>query len=104
MWLKIACLTAAVGVMPGVLQAQFDFKMAGRNVQVHSFASQGFVYSNRNNLMTMDTSKGSAAFTDFGMNIAMPVTDKLRVGAQIYDRNVGKLGNWRPSIDRKSVV
>lgn len=99
MWLKFACLVAVAGALPGVLRAQFDFQLAGRNVQVHSFASQGFAYSNRNNLMTMDTSNGSGAFTDFGMNIAMPVTDKLRVGAQIYNRNVGKLGNWRPTID-----
>ena len=51
--------------------------------QVHSFASQGFAYSNDNNYLTMDTSKGSFAMTDGGVNISTQVTDKFRVGAQV---------------------
>ena len=35
----------------------------GRPVQVHSFASQGFTYSDQNNYLTMPTSDGSFAFT-----------------------------------------
>ena len=49
---------------PMALDAQFDFKIDGRSVQVHSFASQGFAYSNQNNYLTMNTSQGSFAFTD----------------------------------------
>lgn len=81
------------------LHAQFDFNVGGRQVQVHSFASQGFSYSNNNNYLSMDTSSGSFSMTDFGANVSMQLTDKFRVGAQIYDRNVGKLGNWRPELD-----
>ena len=44
----------------------------------------------------MHTSDGSFSMTDFGANISTQLTDKFRVGAQFYDRNVGKLGNWRP--------
>src|SRR5271157_2019186 len=80
------------------LQAQ-DFKLLGREVEVHGFASQGFVYTNTNNWLTMNTSQGSAAFTDFGVNVSTNVTDKLRVGAQLYDRNLGKLGQYHPSLD-----
>jgi hypothetical protein len=60
-------------------------------VEVHGFASQGFVYTNTNNWLTMNTVQGSAAFTDFGFNLSTSVTDKLRVGAQLYDRNLGQL-------------
>jgi hypothetical protein len=70
-----------------------------RKVQVHSFGSQGFLYSNQNNYMSMPTSKGSFAMTDGGANISTRITDKFRVGAQVYLRNVGEFGNWRPSID-----
>lgn len=97
--LKTITLAAAMSVAPGLLQAQFDFSIANRSFQVHSFASQGFAYSNRNSYLTMKTSEGSAAFTDFGTNISTRLTDKLRVGAQLYDRNIGRLGNWRPSLD-----
>jgi hypothetical protein len=80
------------------LQAQ-DFKLFDRDVQVHGFASQGFVYTNDNNWLTMNTSQGSGAFTDFGINASTNVTDRLRVGAQLYDRNLGQLGQYHPSLD-----
>jgi len=48
------------------LQAE-DFKLFDRNVEIHGFASQGFIYTNTNNWLTMNTSQGSAAFTDFGV-------------------------------------
>ena len=80
------------------LQAQ-EFKLFDRQVQIHGFASQGFVYTDRNNWLTMHTSQGSGAFTDFGANVSMQVTDRLRIGAQVYDRNLGNLGEWHPSLD-----
>ena len=76
-----------------------EFKLFDRTVQVHGFASQGFVYTNDNNWLTMNTSQGSAAFTDFGLHVSSQLTDKLRVGAQIYDRNLGQLGQYHPDLD-----
>ena len=76
-----------------------DFKLFDREVAIHGFASQGFIYTNTNNWLTMNTSQGSAAFTDFGVNVSSSVTDKLRVGAQLYDRNLGQLGQYHPSLD-----
>jgi hypothetical protein len=99
MQIKTIVLAAALSGVPGLLHAQFDFNLAGRKVQVHSFGSQGYMYSNDNNYMTVPTSKGSFAFTDGGANISTQVTDKFRVGAQVYLRNVGELGNWRPELD-----
>jgi hypothetical protein len=80
------------------LMAQ-EFKLLDRTVQVHGFLSQGFVYTNDNNWLTMNTSQGSAAFTDFGLNMSSQVTDKFRIGAQGYDRNLGHLGQYHPSLD-----
>ena len=81
------------------LQAQ-DFKLLDRDVQIHGFASQGFVHTNDNNWLTMYTSNfGSGEFTDFGANVSTHVTDKFYVGAQIYDRRLGQLGRWHPSLD-----
>jgi hypothetical protein len=90
---------AAVCAAPAALHAQFDFRIDGRPVQVHGFAAQGFVYSNNNNYLTMDTSEGSFAMTDGGVNISAPVTDKFRVGAQAYARNIGQLGRGHVTID-----
>jgi hypothetical protein len=92
--LALACFST------GRLAAQAqDFKLFNREVEVHGFVSQGFVYTNTNNWLTMNSSQGSAAFTDFGFNMSTSVTDKLRVGAQLYDRNLGQLGQYHPSLD-----
>jgi hypothetical protein len=89
---------ACLGSGPIHLHAQ-DFKLFDRTVQVHGFVSQGFIYTNDNNWLTMNTSGGSGAFTDFGLNMSSQVTDKLRIGAQLYDRNLGALGKWYPELD-----
>jgi hypothetical protein len=97
--MKIAVLAAVLFAVPAVLQAQFDFTVGGDQVQVHSFASQGYAYSDHNNFLTMPTRTGSPAFTDGGFNMSTSLTDKLRVGAQLYFRNVGQLGKWQPELD-----
>lgn len=96
---KAVILPCLIGLGPGPLEAQFNFTLAGHRVQVHSFASQGFAYSNHNNYLTMKTSRGSLAMTDVGVSTSMEFTDKLRIGAQVYDRNLGKLGRWHPELD-----
>ena len=48
----ISCLSLVV------LQAQ-DFKLFDREVQVHGFVSQGFVHTNTNNWLTMDSSRAA---------------------------------------------
>lgn len=93
------CLVVALWVAPAVAYGQFDFKLGNRAVQIHSFGQQGFAYSNDNNFLTMNTSKGSFAMTDGGINASMPVTDKFRVGAQLYARNIGDLGRYRVQLD-----
>jgi hypothetical protein len=77
-----------------------EFRLLGRQIQVHGFASQAFIHTNQNNWLTMNTSHvGSGEFTDFGANASVQIADKFRVGAQLYDRNIGEIGMWRPELD-----
>ncbi len=76
-----------------------QFSVEGHDVQIHGFATQGFAYSNQNNYLTMQTSKGSFAFTDAGLNVSAFLTNKFRVGAQAYVRNVGELGKGHVTLD-----
>jgi len=87
------CLLPVVG-----LHAQVGFRVDGRDVQVHGFISEGFGYSNDNNYLTMKTTSGSF-FTEGGLNVSTQITDKFRVGAQMYLRNVGEFGQWQPELD-----
>ena len=92
-------LAAVFSAAPCLLRALFEFTVAGRDVQIHSFASQGFALSTDNNYLTMNTSHGSFAMTDGGINISTAITDKFRVGAQVYDRNLGAMGRGRVTLD-----
>jgi hypothetical protein len=96
--LAVLLVCACLWARPIPLHAQ-EFKIFDRTVQVHGFFSQGFVYTSGNNWLTMDSLNGSGAFTDFGLNMSSQVTDKLRIGAQGYDRNLGQLGQYHPSLD-----
>jgi hypothetical protein len=95
---RIVKLALLLCVVPITVHAQ-EFKVFDRTVQIHGFASQGFVYTDQNNWLTMHSSHGSGAFTDFGVNLSTQVTDKLHIGAQVYDRNLGNLGEWHPTVD-----
>lgn len=99
MWRRVFCLALFYVCAESVWLNAQEFEILHRTVQVHGFASQGFVYTNDNNWLTMNTSQGSGAFTDFGLNMSTQVTDRLRVGAQVYDRNLGQLGQYHPSLD-----
>src|SRR5437660_12825856 len=96
---KTIALAAALYLAPNLLHAQFSFKLANRSVQVHSFLSQGFMYSNDNNYLTLKTTEGSFAFTDGGVNISTQITDNFRVGGQVYVRHLGDLSKGRVLID-----
>lgn len=95
--LIVPIIVLQLGPGSTLLRAQFSFK--NRPVQIHGFAAQGFAKSDNNNYLTMDTSSGTFAFTDGGVNATMQVTNRFRIGAQVYVRDIGSLGEWRPTID-----
>lgn len=93
----VACGAATLGAQD--ISNYTNFTVDGKTVQIHGFLSEGFADSNDNNFLTMKTSDGSFAMTDGGVNISTQLTDKFRVGAQVYDRNIGQLGQWHPQLD-----
>ena len=95
-WMIGCALLLAFLIKPGWTQ---EVKLWKRSVQIHGFFSQGFVKTDENNWLTMNTKQGSGAMTEMGLNVSSQLTDRFRVGAQVYDRNLGHLGQWHPSLD-----
>jgi hypothetical protein len=93
--------TMAALVLAGATSAsaQSSFTVGEKEVQVHGSVQQGFVFSSGNNFLTMNTRDGSGAMTDAAFNLSSQLTSKLRLGAQVYTRNIGELGNGRLQID-----
>ena len=100
---RIASGILAILALSICLHAQ-EFKIGSKEVQVHGFGTQGFIHTNDNNWLTMNTNGvGSGAFTDVGLNLGMQINSKLRIGGQVYDRKLGKLGDWHPLLDWASL-
>jgi hypothetical protein len=63
------------------------------NIQIHGYATQGFIYTNQNNIFTLNSTDGSPAWTEAVVNIAAQPSRRLRVGVQGRYYLLGNLGN-----------
>lgn len=86
-----------VGVVAGMLvlwavpaRAQ---SLEDLNIQIHGYATQGFLYTTNNNIFTTNSSDGSPAWTEAVVNVSAQPTPKLRVGVQGRYFLLGNLGN-----------
>lgn len=66
------------------------------DLQIHGYVTQGFLYSSKNNYLSMNSSSGSLQWTDGAISLADSVTPKLRVGIQLHMYQLGQFGG--PSI------
>lgn len=82
--LLIASL-AAVGVSAQSLE--------DLNIQIHGYATQGFLYTNNNNILTTNSTSGSPAWFEAVVNLGAQPTNKLRVGVQARYFLLGNYGN-----------
>lgn len=94
----IASTVLAACLIPTLLYAQASFSVGGHEVQIHGFLSEAFACTSDNNYLRMET-RGGSFFTEAGLNVSAPLTEKLRVGAQVYDRYIGELGKGRVYLD-----
>jgi hypothetical protein len=63
------------------------------NLQVHGYATQGFIYSTNNNWDTTESTDGSAAWTEAVVNLSLQPESKLRIGVQARYYLLGDYGN-----------
>jgi len=86
----IALIVGVAGAATcGVAQSLEDL-----NVQIHGYATQGFVYTTQNNIFTMNTSNyGSPAWTEAVVGVSLQPTRGLRIGVQARYELLGNLYN-----------
>jgi len=68
-------------------------------IQIHGFATQGFLFSSHNNYLSMKSSQGSLEWTDGAVSFVDSLTDKLRVGIQLHMYQLGELGGSNIQVD-----
>ena len=69
------------------------------SVEVHAFASQGFILTKSNNYLDQNTTSGSFQFSELGVNLTKSITDRFRVGLQLFAQNLGPTGNYEIRAD-----
>jgi hypothetical protein len=85
----IICISLlTMGVMTCAAQSLEDL-----NIQIHGYATQGFLYTTQNNIFTTSSSDGSPAWTEAVVNVTAQPNPKLRVGVQARYSLLGNLGN-----------
>jgi hypothetical protein len=69
------------------------------NLQIHGFATQGFLFSSHNNYLTMSSSSGGLQWTEGAISLTDPLTDNLRVGIQLHMYQMGQFGGPNVLVD-----
>jgi len=69
------------------------------NIQIHGFATQGFLFSSNNNYLTMQSTRGSLQWTEGAISVTDPLTDNLRFGIQVHMYQMGQLGGPNVLVD-----
>jgi len=68
------------------------------NVQIGGFFSQGYLYSNNNNLPTQDVG-GTWDFREAAFNVTDTIGAHLRVGGQVFEQRFGNIGADKMILD-----
>jgi len=86
----------ALGIAPALAQS---VSVGEQNLQIHGFATQGFLVSSENNYLGINTGSGSTAWTEAAINVNDEVTNRLRVGVQFHYTRLGAFGGDDPTVD-----
>jgi hypothetical protein len=86
--LLVSAMALAMGAIPATAQSLEDL-----NIQIHGYATQGFLYSTNNNFFTTTSSNGSPAWTEAVINVGAQPIPKLRVSVQARYFLLGNFGN-----------
>jgi len=68
-------------------------------IEVHGFASPGFIVTTPGVNYLARSDGGSAEFSEVGINFTKQLTDELRFGLQLFARDLGDVGDYTPRLD-----
>jgi len=69
------------------------------SLKVHGFVSQGAILTTKNDYLVQDSTRGSFQLSEMGLNVTKSLTDKVRVGMQLFAQNFGWGGNYNVKAD-----
>jgi hypothetical protein len=91
-------LAGAAYAVPAVA-ADLDASGSLSGVDVHGFVSQGYIKSTGSDYLAQTKNAGSFDFTEAGINFTKQLTDRFRLGLQLFAYDLGQLGQYHVSAD-----
>jgi hypothetical protein len=88
-------LVPALAVLAAIPLAAMD----SSDVQIHGFASQGYLRTTNNELYGQETTKGTFSFNEFGLNVVATPIERVRVGVQLFSNSLGDFGRNEVKVD-----
>jgi hypothetical protein len=86
-------LVGAIALALGAAAQGLAQSLDDLNIQIHGYATQGFLYTTNNNILTTHSSDGSPAWTEAVLNIGAQPIPKLRIAVQGRYFLLGNFGN-----------
>jgi len=68
-------------------------------LQIHGFASQGWFVTTGSNYLAYTRRSGSFEMSEVGLNVTAEPVDQLRIGLQLFTRDLGPIGNYATKFD-----
>ncbi len=67
-------------------------------LEIHGFASTGYIKTDKNNYLLL-SEDGSFEFNEAGINVSTSLNENIRVGMQLFSRDLGNVGNNDVQLD-----
>ena len=84
---------------PGARAVEIGSEGDLASVDIHAFVSQGFIATNRNNYLDVNTTHGSFQFSEVGINFTKTLLEQLRTGIQFFAQDLGPTGTYNARVD-----
>lgn len=97
--MKKKIISTVLVVATFCLLSSIALAMEVEGVNIHGFASQGFIMSEQYNYLTHNSKDGSFEYNEAGINFSKSLTDKLLFGIQLFSRDLGDVANNKVTID-----
>ena len=69
------------------------------SIEVHGFVSQGYIKTFRNQYLADADGAGSFEFSEVGLNFTSQLSDRFRLGLQLFAHDLGPIGNYDARAD-----
>jgi hypothetical protein len=92
-------IALACGLLSAVGNAQEEPSLTEPQIATHGFVSQGYIKTTENNYLAETSGGGSFEFSEAGINVTASIGDDFRVGAQLFARDLGPIGNYDAKFD-----